>query len=124
MPELPPQGTMPGTPQGTQSGMPRPVYSVFNEFLLGPGSAAVRAPGLLPLPELLLQYPLALRGLRIALCTAASWRCLNESSQLNPLLPRAYALDDIALPFAGAGVLDTLEGIVLIFAMQLAARTF
>ena len=105
------------------SAQPQPVYAVFNLFLLGPGSSAVREPGLLPVPGLLLQHPLALRGLRIALCAAGSWRCLDQSSRLNPLLPRAYQLDDIALPLAGAAVLDTLEAVVLIFALQLAART-
>jgi hypothetical protein len=104
------------------SGAPRSVYSLFNDLFLGPGSSLDRAPAWLPLPALLVRYPLVLRALRIVLCAAASWRCSSESSQLNPLLPRAYALDGVALPFAGAAVLDTVEGIVVIFALLLAAR--
>lgn len=103
--------------------VPRAIYSVFNELFLGPGTSAARAPGLLPLPALLIAQPLWLRGARIALCAAGSWRCLHESSQLNPLLPRAYALDAIGLPLAGAAVLDALATIVLLFALHMTANS-
>jgi hypothetical protein len=104
------------------SGGPRSMYSLFNDLFLGPGSSLERAAALLPLPVWLVRYPLLLRALRVALCSAASWRCLSEASQLNPLLPRAYQLDGVALPFAGAAVLDCVETIVLVFALLLAAR--
>jgi len=101
---------------------PRPLYSLFTDLFLGPGSSLERTAALLPLPGLLVRYPLLLRAVRIALSSAASWRCLSESSRLNPLLPRAYQLDGVALPLAGAAVLDSAEGILLVFALLLATR--
>lgn len=50
---------------------------------------------------------------------ALGFAMLRESSQLNPLLPRAYALDGVALPFIAVGVLDALEGVLVIFAWLL-----
>ena len=81
-----------------------------------------RAPGLLPLPSLALSNPLSLRATRIALGSLAAWHCLRESSRLNPLLPRAYTLDAIAMPFAGAAVVDTIEGVLLLWAFAMAAH--
>jgi hypothetical protein len=100
-------------------GGPRPLFSLFNELFLGPGSTALRAPGALPLPDLLLEHPLIVRGLRVALCAIVAWRCLHESSALNPLLPRARALDAIGMCFVGAAVIDAAETVLLVFAMQL-----
>jgi hypothetical protein len=98
---------------------PQQVFALFNYFFLGPGSASVRAPAVLPLPALLVAQPLLLRGLRCALSGVAAWRCFGEASELNPLVPRARALDGIALSFAGAAVVDAAEAVVLIFALLL-----
>ena len=98
------------------------AYSFFNYLFLGPGVAPSRSPAALPLPHVLLEHPLLTRGLRVLACAAVTRQCLRESAALNPLLPRAYELDGIAMPFAGAGVIDTLEAILLVFAATLAAR--
>lgn len=67
-----------------------------------------------------MQHPLLLRTTRASLCAAASFVCLRQSAQLNPLLPRAYALDGVAMPFAGAAIVDAIEGVVLLWALALA----
>lgn len=96
---------------------PQPYHLVFVYMFLGPGAGPLREAAVLPLPPLLLVLPLVLRGLR-ALCTATcAWVCLRESSKLNPLLPRAYALDGIAMPFAGASVIDAVESVLLLWAV-------
>jgi hypothetical protein len=93
--------------------------AAFNDVFIGPGTAAQRAPGALPLPALLLRHPLWLRGLRSLLSGAVATRCMQESAKLNPLVPRSYELDGIAMPFAGAGIIDALEGLVLFVALKL-----
>lgn len=98
------------------------AFDVFSYAFLGPLTARERAATYLALPDLALEHPWALRAARIVLCASASWRCLRESARLNPLLPRAYALDGIALPFAGAAVVELLEGVVLVWAHALATR--
>jgi hypothetical protein len=60
-------------------------------------------------PALLIQQPLLIRALRANLCWLLSFACLRESSHLNPLVPRAHALDDIAFAFTGTGIVDALE---------------
>jgi hypothetical protein len=101
---------------------PHQLFDLFSYLFLGPLSARERAAGVLPLPALALHHPLGVRATRIALSSFACWRCLHESSQLNPLLPRAYALDAIAMPFAGAAVVDMIETILLLWAFAMAAR--
>jgi hypothetical protein len=96
----------------------RPLLSAFNDIFIGPGTAASRAPGALPLPALLLGHPLWLRGLRSLLSATVAGRCLHESGKLNPLMPRSYELDGIAMPFAGAGVIDAAEAVVLFLALK------
>jgi hypothetical protein len=102
---------------------PHQIFDLFSVMFLGPLSAPERAVSLVPFPALAIHYPLAVRATRIVLSSLAAWRCLRESSQLNPLLPRAYVLDAIAMPFAGAGVLDVLEGVLLLWAFALASRS-
>lgn len=63
-----------------------------------------------------------MRATRIALSAFASWYCLNESAKLNPLLPRAYTLDGIAMPFAGAAVAEGIEAVLLLWAFALVAQ--
>lgn len=101
---------------------PHQVFDVFSYVFLGPLCAPERAASVLPLPALALRYPLGIRALRIALSWFASWRCLRESSRLNPLLPRAYALDGIAFPLAGAAILDAIEATLLLWAFAMAAH--
>jgi hypothetical protein len=96
------------------------LFDFFGYVFLGPLSARDRAASLLPLPALGLSYPLAVRAVRIATSSFAAWRCLRESALLNPLLPRAYALDGIAFAFTGAAVVDALEGVLLLWALVLA----
>jgi hypothetical protein len=95
------------------------LFDFFGYMFLGPLSARERSASVLPLPALGLGYPLTLRAVRIALSSFASWRCLRESAVLNPLLPRAYALDGIAMAFAGAAVVDAIEGVLLLWALAL-----
>jgi hypothetical protein len=97
----------------------RPLFAAFNHVVIGPGTSAFRAPGALPLPALLLSHPLWLRGLRSLLSGAVASRCLHESSKLNPLVPRSYELDGIAMPFFGAGFIDAAEGVVLFLVLEL-----
>jgi hypothetical protein len=47
---------------------------------------------------------------------------LRRPTVRNPLLPRAYALDGIAMAFAGAAVVDALEGVLLLCAWALTAN--
>lgn len=103
---------------------PHQLFDFFGYLFLGPLSAAERAASRLPLPAVALALPLTVRATRIALSTFASWKCLHESAPLNPLLPRAYALDAIAMAFAGAAVVDALEGVLLLWASLLAAEPF
>lgn len=103
--------------------MPRATHQAFDLFgymFLGPLAAQDRAASVLPLPALALAQPLIVRGVRIALSAFAAWRCLRESSALNPLLPRAYALDGIAFAFTGASVVDAVEAVLLLWASALA----
>lgn len=83
-------------------------------LFLGPGAAPTRIAGSLPLPTVLFDWPLVLRALRVALCGLAAQQCFRHASRLNPLLPRAYALDGVALPFAGAAVADALALVLLL----------
>jgi hypothetical protein len=100
---------------------PHHIFDLFSYMFLGPLSARERVASFLPLPALAIDHPLVLRATRVALSTLASWRCLRESSQLNPLLPRAYTLDGIAMPFAGAAVVDAIEGVLLLWAFAMDA---
>jgi hypothetical protein len=63
--------------------------------------------------------PLWIRAMRASLCWALGYAFLRQSAQLNPLLPRAYALDGVALPFIAVGLLDALEAVLIIFAWLL-----
>lgn len=56
---------------------------------------------------------------RASLCWALGYALLRQSAQLNPLLPRAYALDGVALPFIAVGLLDALEAVLIVFAWLL-----
>jgi hypothetical protein len=94
-------------------------FHPFGVMFFGPGVLPYRQAGLL-IPGLLIEEPLLLRALRVGACAAVAWRCLHRSAKLNPLMPRAYALDAVAVPFTGAAVLDTLTGIVLVMARHFA----
>jgi hypothetical protein len=98
------------------------IFSLFNYLFIGPGAAALRSDAALPLPSIALDHPWLVRVTRSLLCGGISWHVLRESSRLNPLLPRAYALDALAMPFVGAAIIDAVELIVLVFAATLAAR--
>ena len=97
---------------GAQGG----VFGFFGAAFIGPGASPLRAASALPLPRVFIAHPLLTRGLRCCVCWLVSWTCLRQSSQLNPLLKRAYALDDIATAFAGSGVVDALAAVVLLWA--------
>jgi hypothetical protein len=71
---------------------------------------------------MLLAEPLAVRIVRVGCCGVVAWVCFYRSAQLNPLLPRAYALDAVALPFAGAAVADTLVSVLVGLARYFAGR--
>jgi hypothetical protein len=68
------------------------------------------------LPTLLIEHSLLVRPLRSLVCWLVAWTCFRESNQLNPLLPRAYALDGLAMAFVGAGIVDALATVVLLWA--------
>lgn len=91
------------------------VHQFFQITVAGPGALLDRGTGTLPLPDMLIAHPWVTRLLRISLSSAAAWRCLSESSQLNPLLPRAYVLDALAMPFVAAAVLDALVETSLLY---------
>jgi hypothetical protein len=101
---------------------PHQVMDLFAYLFLGPLAMVDRQRAALFLPSFALEHPIATRVARITLGSIASWRCLHESAQLNPLLPRAYVLDDIAMPFAAAAVVDTIEGVLLLWAFALASH--
>jgi hypothetical protein len=91
-------------------------FSPFVSMMLGPCAWPLRTSAALPLPALLIQQPLALRTARALVCSLITVLCLKQSNAQNPLLPRAAALDAIALPFAGVAVVDALETIILLWA--------
>lgn len=95
------------------------VFAVFANTFLGPASMPLRAPGPLPLPQLFLAHPLLVRAARCGVCWLVASCCFRESNQLNPLVQRAYALDSLAMPFVGAGVVDAAEGVLLLWAQLL-----
>lgn len=97
----------------------RNPFAFFNLALLGPGAGPMRAPGPLPLPALLLTYPLALRGLRCLVCGLACARYLRRSADLHPLLARTAVLESIAMPFAALATIDGVEAIVLGFGLAM-----
>ena len=99
---------------------PESFYAVFSRFILGPGASIVREAGLLPLPGLLLEQPVWTRGLRVAIGVLSAVGCLRRSSAINPLLPRAQALDETGLPFVGAAVIDGIMIVIFGFAYVLA----
>jgi hypothetical protein len=103
---------------------PEPLspFFLFSFMFLGPSMSPYRAAGVLPVPSLCVEQPVVLRLARLGLCATLAWLYLQRSSKLNPLLPRAYALDAAALPFAGAAVLDTLELTIQIAAWYYASR--
>ena len=102
---------------------PHHVFDVFSYMFLGPMSLPYRAASLLPLPAAALSHPLGLRAARAVISAVASWSCLRESAQQNPLLPRAYTLDGIAMPFAGAAVIELIESVLLLWALTMAAHS-
>jgi len=95
------------------------VFGLFRNVFLGLTAAPLRAASVLPLPAPLIAQPLWTRALRSGLCWAVGIACLRESAKLNPLVPRAYALDGVALPFIAVGLIDALEAVLLIFAWLL-----
>ncbi|HTU62955.1 MAG TPA: hypothetical protein VMF89_31055 [Polyangiales bacterium] len=95
------------------------VFALFRNVFLGPTASPLRAASLLPLPASLIAQPLWIRAIRAGLCWALGSVMLRESSRLNPLLPRAYALDGAALPFIAVGLLDALEAVIVLFAWLL-----
>jgi hypothetical protein len=95
------------------------VFGLFRNVFLGPTAAPLRAASALPLPGLFIAQPLWIRAMRATFCWALGCVFLHQSSQLNPLLPRAYALDGVALPFIGVGLFDALEGVIVVFAWLL-----
>lgn len=90
-------------------------------MFLGPLALPERAAAIPPLPSFALDHPLGVRITRIMLGTIAAAACLRESSRLNPLLPRAYTLDGIAMPFVGAAVVDSIECVLLMWAFAMTA---
>jgi hypothetical protein len=97
---------------GAQGG----VFGFFGAVFIGPGASPLRTAGALPVPCVLIAHPLFTRALRCVVCWLVAWICLRQSSRLNPLLPRAYALDDVASAFVGAGVVDAVAAVVLLWA--------
>jgi hypothetical protein len=95
------------------------VFALFRNVFLGPTAAPLRAASVLPLPASLISHPLWIRALRASLCWAVGFACLRESAALNPLMPRAYALDGVAMPFIAVGLIDALEAVLLILAWLL-----
>ncbi|HKP62908.1 MAG TPA: hypothetical protein VJV78_39505 [Polyangiales bacterium] len=92
------------------------IFGLFGSVFIGPGASPLRGTGPLPWPRFLTQYPLLVRALRSSLCGIVAWICLRQSNRLNPLLPRAYALDAVGMPFAGAAVVDALIAVILFWA--------
>jgi hypothetical protein len=92
------------------------VFGLFASVFIGPGASPQRALGAVPFPRLLIQHPLLVRVVRSVVCGLVAWICFRQSSRLNPLVQRAYALDGLAMPFAGAGILDALATVVLLWA--------
>jgi hypothetical protein len=95
------------------------VFGFFGNVFLGPGASPLRAFGALPWPRLLVVYPLLVRALRSVTCGSVAAICFRQSSKLNPLLPRAYALDALAFPFLGAGIVDALAAVILLWAWMM-----
>jgi hypothetical protein len=59
----------------------------------------------------LVDHPFSLRAGCAVLALAVVWSCRRESARLHPQLPRAYALDSLAMPFLLVGI---LQGIVMV----------
>jgi hypothetical protein len=97
---------------GAQGG----VFGFFGEAFVGLGASPFRSVGALPMPRVFIAHPLFTRALRCVICWLVAWICLRQSSRLNPLLPRAYALDDVASAFVGAGIVDAIAAVVLLWA--------
>lgn len=98
---------------------PGNVFGLFGNVFIGPGASPLRALGAMPLPLLFVQHPLIVRGVRIIVGSLIAWTCFRESSRLNPLVQRAYALDGLAMPFAGAAIVDALATVVLLWAWMM-----
>jgi hypothetical protein len=97
------------------AGEPLPALYAFVYIFLGPGGGPARTPGPLPLPLLLVNNPLWLRAGSALLAWVVVGSCKRESARLHPQLPRAYALDALAMPFLLLGILQAIVAVMLLF---------
>ncbi|MDD9947486.1 MAG: hypothetical protein OXU20_40980 [Myxococcales bacterium] len=98
------------------------VFSFFNQLFLGPGAGPLRAAAALPLPSALQEQPLLARLFRVTICGLVAHRYLVLANGQHPLLAQSQAREATALRFAAVGILDAIEGVLLILAWALFAN--
>lgn len=90
---------------------------LFIFMFVGVGTWHRRGQGPLPLPELFVEQPLALKVARGVTAALVAWRCLRAPARVDPAVGRS-----VAMPFLVSALVDGLELTVLLVAREFADR--
>ena len=83
------------------------AFEGFIVLAMGPSGSLGRARGVLPTSELFIGHPGLVHVAMVVIVAAVVLLLRRQSAPLRPEVPRARALDAIALPLVFVGVLET-----------------